>query len=508
MEPVRIFDTTLRDGEQSPGVTLVPQEKLAIARAMEELGVDVLEAGFPIASPGDAEAVRLIAQSVREPIIAALCRTRLIDIEAALRALEPAAKPRIHIVIATSELHMRTKLRMTREQVLEEIERSVTTARKYVDDVEFSAEDATRSDPAFLEEVFKLAEACGATTVNIPDTVGYTVPEAMGQLVRRIKSVLKPETIVSVHCHDDLGLAVANTLAGVQAGAGQVEVAMNGIGERAGNCSLEEVVMALITRQDYFQRSVGIRPQHLYRISQMVSRFTGMVVPPNKAIIGDNAFAHESGIHQDGILKDRRTYEILDPDQVGAPKSRLVLGKHSGRHAFVERLKALHIHAGPEMQERLFQRFKELADQKRYVSDADIEALYHNEVGVATQQPKLEAFQVQVGTRVIPTALVEVADAGEVGRRAIEVATGDGPVDALFQAVCRAFETEAELVEYRLTPVGGGPDAQGEVFVQVRRGEDTAYGRGLSTDILAATAQAFTQAMARLVRARQEVAAS
>lgn len=506
MDKVRIFDTTLRDGEQSPGVTLVPEEKLAIAHALEDLGVDILEAGFPIASPGDAEAVRTIASEIKEPVIAALCRTRKIDIEAAARALEPAAHPRIHIVIATSPLHMRSKLRMEPEQVLEEIERAVTIARQYADDVEFSAEDGTRSEPEFLIRVATLAEEAGATTINIPDTVGYTVPAAMGELVGRIKAVLRPSTIVSVHCHDDLGMAVANTLAGVEAGAGQVEVAMNGIGERAGNASLEEVVMALSTRADFYQRAIGIRTQHLYRISQMVSRFTGMLVPPNKAIVGDNAFAHESGIHQDGILKDRKTYEIMDPDQVGAPKSRLVLGKHSGRHAFIERLEALNLRASSEVKERLFQHFKELADQKRYVSDADIEALFDNEIGVEHQRPNLTAFQVQVGTRVIPTAVVEIQD-GE--QSAVEVATGTGPVDALFQALCTAMNVKAELSEYRLSPVGGGPDAQGEVFVQVRAGADeVAYGRGISTDILAATAQALTQALTRLSRARQQVVAS
>lgn len=505
MPPVRIFDTTLRDGEQSPGVALIPREKLAIAQGLEDLGVDIIEAGFPIASPGDAEAVRQIAESVRTPTVAALARARRIDIETAARSLEPAAHPRLHVFIATSPIHMQVKLRMEPDQVLESARQAVLWARQYVDDVEFSAEDATRSDWDFLVAIAQGAEAAGARTINLPDTVGYTVPEEMARLISYVRPHLRADTVLSVHCHDDLGMAVANSLAGVQAGAGQVEVALNGIGERAGNASLEEVVMALSARQDLYRRTVKVDTRHLYRMSQMVSRMTGMVVPPNKAVVGDNAFAHESGIHQDGVLKERSTYEILDPEQVGAPLSRLVLGKHSGRHAFLNRLSDLHLACNAEVEERLFVRFKQLADQKRYVSDADVEALYHNELGQESHQAVLSSFQVQVGTRVRPTALVEVADHGHT---LVETATGSGPVDALFQAVGRAFGIHAELVEYKLSPVGGGPDAQGEAFVQVAYHGETAYGRGLSTDILAASADAITQAMARLTRAVAKEAVS
>jgi 2-isopropylmalate synthase len=506
---VRIFDTTLRDGEQSPGVSLNLEEKLEIARQLERLGVDVIEAGFPVTSPGDMAAVRAIAAAVRTPVVCALARTRRGDVEAAARALEGAARPRIHTFTSGSRVHLEHMLRMTEQQALEAAVDAVRHARRFVADVEFSAQDVARSDPGFLERLYVAAVEAGATVVNVPDTVGYTTPRefaeivaALGQAVHRVN----PDVCVSVHTHDDLGLAVANALAGVEAGATQVECAVNGIGERAGNCSLEEVVMALVTRRDHFRRTLGIRTEELYRTSQLVSKLTGMVVQPNKAIVGANAFAHEAGIHQDGVLKERTTYEIMRPEDVGVPASRLVLGKHSGRHALRERLQSLGFHLGEAEFERAFARFKELADRKRGIADADLAAIVQSEVVAAAPEIcRLVYFHVTAGSDTVPTATVRVAL--REGEPVLESATGDGPVDAVYRAIDRALGQGFVLADYALRAVTGGQDALGEVTVRLADAAGrTATAMGTSTDVLEASARAYVAAVNKLL-ALQDAAA-
>jgi 2-isopropylmalate synthase len=498
---VKIFDTTLRDGEQSPGVSLNLEEKLTIARQLERLGVDIIEAGFPVTSPGDMAAVQAIAREVRTPVICALARTRRGDVEAAARALEPAAHPRIHTFTSGSRVHLQHMLRMTEDEALEAAVDAVRHARRFVDDVEFSAQDVARADPAFLERLYVAAVEAGATTVNVPDTVGYTTPGEFAAIVRRIREAVervRPDVTVSVHTHDDLGMAVANALAGVEAGATQIECAVNGIGERAGNCALEEVVMALVTRRDHYQREVRIRTQELYRTSQLVSKLTGMVVQPNKAIVGANAFAHEAGIHQDGVLKERTTYEIMRPEDVGVPASRLVLGKHSGRHAFRERLVALGFQLGEQEFERAFQRFKELADRKRGITDADLAAIVQAEaVAQAPEVCRLDYFHVVAGTSTVPTATVRVAREGALVE---ESATGDGPVDAVYRAIDRAVGQAFTLEDYALRAVTGGQDAVGEVTVRLADADGrTATAVGASTDVVEASARAYVAAVNKLL---------
>jgi 2-isopropylmalate synthase len=427
---IRIFDTTLRDGEQSPGCSMNLQEKLALARQLAKLGVDIIEAGFPIASEGDLEAVKAVSIEVREPVIAALARTSVTDIEHALEALAKAARPRIHTFIATSDIHMEHKLRMTRERVIEEVDRAVRQARKHVDDVEFSAEDATRSDWDFLVEVFQTAIDAGASTLNVPDTVGYTTPSEYHELITFLRKNVRgaKDVVFSLHCHNDLGLAVANSLAAIQAGARQVECTVNGIGERAGNTAMEELVMAIKTRPDVFEGvETGIVTTEIYATSRLLSSTTGVPVQPNKAIVGDNAFAHEAGIHQDGVLKAPITYEIMTPQSIGRPSNELVLGKHSGRHAFRDRLAELGFEIDGEEFEGAFRRFKDLADKKKTIYNEDLEAIVADSVSHSDDRYALGDLSILSGTFAQPTATVELSIDGESRKT---TALGVGPVDA------------------------------------------------------------------------------
>jgi 2-isopropylmalate synthase len=497
-EIVRIFDTTLRDGEQSPGCSMNLSEKLALARQLERLGVDVIEAGFPIASEGDFESVRAVAREVRGTSICGLARTGPEDIDRAARALEGAARPRIHTFIATSDIHMEHKLRMGREQVLAEVDRAVRQARGHCDDVEFSAEDATRSDHDFLVEVFAVAVAAGASTLNVPDTVGYTQPDEFSDLIRFLRRrVPGAESVTfSVHCHDDLGLAVANSLAAVHAGARQVECTLNGIGERAGNTSMEEVVMAVKTRRDAYARlDTHIRTTEIYPASRMLSSIIGVPVPPNKAIVGDNAFAHEAGIHQDGVLKAAITYEIMTPQSIGRPSNELVLGKHSGRHAFRERLKELGFEIEGEEFQLAFRRFKDLADKKKTIFNEDIEAIVADSVIRDDDRFAVEEMSVHSGTFAQPTATVGLRIDGEPKKA---TALGVGPVDAVFKAIADLTETKSDLLRYQVNAITGGMDAQGEVSVTVSEDGRRVIGHGADPDIIVASAKAYVHALNKL----------
>jgi 2-isopropylmalate synthase len=499
---VFIFDTTLRDGEQSPGVSFNIQEKLEIARQLARLNVDIIEAGFPIASPGDFAAVQTIAREVRGPVIAGLCRANPVDIDRAWEALQEAEHPRIHIVIATSDLHIKHKLQKTRAEVLELAVAAVKQARGYTSDVEFSAEDASRSDLAFLCEVLEATIEAGATTVNIPDTVGYSVPQEFGEFIAQIRSRTRgiDRTVVSVHCHNDLGLAVANSLAAVKNGAQQVECAVNGLGERAGNASLEEIAMGLYTRQSYFDKETGIRHGEIYRTSKLVSLLSGMAVQANKAVVGKNAFLHASGIHQDGVLKERSTYEIMNPELIGLPQSNIVLGKLSGRHAFRERLAELgHILDGDQLNQA-FERFKVLTDRKKEITDRDLEALLKNEIKSAPELYQLDYLHISSGTTIVPTATVGLKRNGSTQE---EAACGDGPVDAALSAIDKitGFQDIA-LSEYTISAVTSGKDdkdALGEVTARVEYGGRPFIGRGLSTDIVEASVKAYLNAVNKVI---------
>ncbi len=522
MDQVRIFDTTLRDGEQSPGATMTSSEKLEVARALSRLRVNVIEAGFPAASPDDLNAVQRIAEEVgnitsegqdQAPIICGLARAHSADIDAAWKAVEPAARPRIHTFLATSEIHMKHKLRMDPEEVIERVIEMVKYARSFCDDVEFSPEDAGRSDPDFLYVVLEEAIKAGATTLNIPDTVGYTTPNEFGGIIAGIVEHVPgvEDVILSVHCHDDLGLATANTLAGIQAGARQAEVTINGIGERAGNTSLEEVVMALHTRRPVFSLSTDIDTTQISRLSKLVSNYTGIMVPPNKAIVGANAFAHEAGIHQDGMLKNELTYEIMRPETVGLTQSTLVLGKHSGRHAFKVRLNELGYELGDDDLARAFRRFKSLADKKKVITDADLEALVADELYQPPEVFALEGLQVVCGTMGMPTATVRLSGPG--GTRYVQAAIGTGPVDAAYKAVDEIVGASNVLLEFSVNAVTEGIDAQGEVAVRIQ-GEDapdalnaqretsrprTYGGYGADTDIIVASVKAYLSALNKLL---------
>lgn len=506
MARIKIFDTTLRDGEQSPGVTLDTKEKLQIARQLARLGVDVIEAGFPVASDGDFASVRDIAAVTRDEnpnvVVAGLARASRGDVERAAAAVERASRPRIHTFIATSAIHMEKKLRMTPDEVVDRAVAAVTLAKSFVDDVEFSAEDAGRSDPAFLARVFRATVEAGATTVNVPDTVGYMTPWEYGALIAGLLEAV-PElrnVDVSTHCHDDLGLAVANSLAGVRAGATQVECTLNGIGERAGNASLEEVVMALETRKDVWGHEVGIVTREIYRTSRMVSTLTGMVVPPNKAVVGDNAFAHESGIHQDGVLKAVETYEIMSAETVGRDAGVLVLGKHSGRRAFRKSLADIgYVDLGDEAVDAAFKRFKELCDRKANVTMQDLRALVDAEATRVPETYRLVSVQFQSGTSMRPVATVTLhTDVGEV----CEAALGDGPVDAVYKAIERITQVPLSLESFDLRSVGQGKDALGEVSIRVRSGHDVVQARGLSTDVVEASARAYVEVLNKLAVGR------
>jgi 2-isopropylmalate synthase len=497
-EQIFIFDTTLRDGEQSPGCSMNLAEKLALARQLERLGVDVIEAGFPIASEGDFEAVRAIAEQVRGTSICGLARTGEEDVGRALEALADAARPRVHTFIATSDIHLEHKLRMSREQVLREVDRAVRQAHAACADVEFSAEDATRSDWAYLVEVFQVALEAGATTLNVPDTVGYTQPEEYAALIRHLSKVIEgsDRAAFSVHCHNDLGLAVSNSLAAVLAGARQVECTVNGIGERAGNTSMEEVVMAIQTRPDvYAGLETNVVTREIYPSSRLLASTIGVSVQPNKAIVGDNAFAHEAGIHQDGVLKAAITYEIMTPQSIGRPSNELVLGKHSGRHAFRDRLAELGFELEGEAFQEAFRRFKALADAKKTIFNEDLEAIATDAVVRTDERFELSQVTVLSGTFARPTATVELRVDGEL-RRA--TALGIGPVDAVFKAIADLTETKSELERFQVNAITGGMDALGEVSVTVSEGGRKVIGNGADPDIIVASGRAYVHAINKL----------
>ncbi len=532
---VRIFDTTLRDGEQSPGASLSSGEKLEIARALTRMGIDIIEAGFPAASPDDLEAVRRIAievgnspqalsedaDSVRPatqrqpPIICGLARTTKSDIDSAWEAVKHAAHPRIHTFIATSPIHMQYKLKMSPDEVVNRVREMVTYARSLCEDVEFSPEDAGRSEPEFLYKVLALAIECGATTLNIPDTVGYTTPEEWGRLIEGIIKNTKgiEKAVVSMHCHNDLGMATANTLAGLKAGARQVEGTINGIGERAGNASIEEVVMALHTRRNLFNLTTGIDTTQIARVSHMVSTYTGIPVQPNKAIVGANAFAHEAGIHQDGMLKHHTTYEIMQPEMIGLTQSSLVLGKHSGRHALRVRLTELGHELSTEELDRAFERFKELADKKKTIADADLEALVADQIYQPREIFALDGLQVACGTMGMPTATVRLR--GPDGVLKVQASTGTGPVDAAYKAIDGIIQAPNSLEEFSIRAITEGIDAIGEVTVRLESKDESLApresaqngrkksrsfgGHGADTDIIVASAKAYLSAINKLL---------
>ncbi|WP_040334247.1 2-isopropylmalate synthase [Candidatus Magnetobacterium casense] len=499
MRHVRVFDTTLRDGEQSPGASMNLKQKLQIARQLANLKVDIIEAGFPITSQGDFEAVKVIAEELDTVTVAGLARARIEDIDRVAEAIKNAKRTgRIHIVIATSDIHLRFKLKMTRDEVLDAAIRAVRHARQYTDDIEFSAEDATRSDWDFLCRVTEDVINAGATTVNIPDTVGYTTPFEYGELIEYLMNSVPniDKCTVSVHCHNDLGLAVANSLAAIYKGAGQVECTINGIGERAGNASLEEIVMALKTRPKLFEADTNVVTREIYNTSLMVSKNTGMIVQPNKAIVGANAFAHESGIHQDGFLKERSTYEILRPEDVGIPGSKLVLGKHSGRHAFKDRLRQLgFFHLTDDELNQTFERFKALADQKKCIFDEDIVSLISEEISKTDHVYNLVSLRITCGTEDKPIAQITITKLGQELK--IE-STGDGPVDATYNAIIQLTETKSQLLKYEVKSITGGTDAQAEVFVTLEEGGRTVRGAGSHTDTIVASAKAYLDAINKL----------
>lgn len=495
-----IFDTTLRDGEQSPGASMTRDEKLRIARQLERLKVDVIEAGFPIASPGDASAVEMIARAVKGPIITALARSLPADIDAAATALAPAKRRRIHVFLATSPIHRKYKLRKAKEEIIKQAVWAVKYARKFASDVEFSPEDASRTEPEFLYQVLEAVIKAGAKTVNIPDTVGFAVPQEFGELIKGITENVSniQRAVISVHCHDDLGLSVPNSLAAIKNGAGQVECTINGIGERAGNASLEEIVMALKIRKDFYKATTGIDTTQIYPTSRMVSGLTGLMVQANKAIVGGNAFRHESGIHQDGVLKHAKTYEILRAKDVGLSQSVLVLGKHSGKHAFNRRLATLGFKVSKSEINRLFSRFKILADKKKEIFDADLVALVEESLPVAQETYRLKYVHTTAGTDTVPTATIRLI---KKGVEIQDAATGGGPVDACYKTINRMTQIAPELLDYTLHSVTKGQDALGEVSVKLRLGGVEVYGRSTSTDIIEASTKAYVNAINKLISA-------
>jgi 2-isopropylmalate synthase len=505
-DKVLIFDTSLRDGEQSPGVAFNVQDKIEIALQLQKLGVDIIEAGFPASSPGDFEAVKAAAKQVRESRLAGLARAVPNDVDAAWAALEGAAAPRIHVFLSSSDIHMLHQLVKDRETVLEMARTMVARAKKYVEDVEFSPMDSTRSEREYVYRMLTECIDAGATTVNIPDTVGYTTPEEFREFILGIYENVPNihKAVVSVHCHNDLGLAVANSLSAVRAGARQVETCMNGIGERAGNAALEEVAMALKTRADFFDLETNIKTRELYRTSRLVADLTGMTVQPNKAIIGANAFRHQSGIHQDGILKMRETYEIMDAREIGWPTgSEIVLGKLSGRHGFKARLDDLGYELRQEEFERAFAAFKELADKKPEIDDRDLEALLADERRIEEESIRLELLQVTCGNQLVPTATVRLITPD--GRTMVHTATGTGPVDATYRAINALVGIENELTEFSVKSVTEGIDAIGEVVVRIEREGKTYTGRGADTDVIVASAKAVVQALNRALFVDRQV---
>ncbi len=494
---IRMFDTTLRDGEQSPGASMNVEEKVLVAKQLGRLNVDIIEAGFAFSSPGAFEAVQRIGQEVKGPIVCSLARAKPEDIDVAWKALKDAPKPRIHTFLSTSDIHLKHQFRMTREQALNRAVEMVKHARSYVDDVEFSPMDATRSDISYLCEVVEAVIDAGAGTVNIPDTVGYTTPQEFGEIIRTILTRVRDckRAIISVHCHNDLGLAVANSMAAIHAGAGQVECTINGIGERAGNASLEEIVMGLKTRKDFYKAESQIHTEEISKTSRLVSKITGMMVQPNKAIVGANAFAHTSGIHQDGLLKDKSTYEIMQPNSIGLTQSRLVMGKLSGRHAFREELNKLGYSLTDEEVNSAFERFKRLADQKKELFEEDLEAIVSETATKVPERYSLKALSTQSGMNQVPTATVELEIDGEVLK---ETGTGDGPVDAVYRTIAQITQTKSKLLAYVVKAITGGTDAQGEVSVRLGQDDEIVTGNGADTDIIVASAQAYLNALNKL----------
>nr|MDA8087672.1 2-isopropylmalate synthase [Nitrospiraceae bacterium] len=498
MRPIRIFDTTLRDGEQSPGASMNVEEKVQVARQLARLGVDVIEAGFAISSEGDFESIKRIGGEVEGPVIASLARAKEADIKRAWEALRDIPKRRIHTFHSTSDIHLKHQFRISREEALKRSVQMVGLARSLVNDVEFSPMDATRTELPYLAEVVGAVIAAGASTVNIPDTVGYTVPAEFFEIIKYLFNHVPniADAVISVHCHNDLGLAVANSLAAVSAGAGQVECTINGIGERAGNCSMEEIVMALRTRKDFFQADTSVHSEEIMRSSRLITKITGISVQPNKAIVGANAFAHESGIHQDGLLKEKATYEIMRPESVGLGSTRLVLGKHSGRHAFRTRLQELGYSLPEEGMESAFQRFKRLADQKKDIYDEDLEVLVsETELSKTPEIYSVLELHISSGTSEAPTARLKM----KIGEAAAEhTSGGDGPVDATYKAIAALTRTGSTLQKFEVKSITGGMDAIGEVFVTLEEDGRTVRGQGADTDIIVAAAKAYVNALNKL----------
>ena len=503
MGKVSIFDTTLRDGEQAAGASLNLQEKLEIARQLDKLGVDVIEAGFPASSVGDFAAVRLIAQKLKRPTICALTLANIKAIDRAWEAVKEAEHPRIHVFLSASDIHLAHQLKKSRDEVLRMSQEMVARAKNYLDDVEFSPMDASRADPAYIYQILEAVIDAGATTVNIPDTVGYATPQEFGGLIQGIRDNVSDigKAVISVHCHNDLGLAVANSIEAIRVGARQVECTINGIGERAGNASLEEIVMALKTRQDFFKLTTNIDTTQIYRTSRLVSELTGFSIQPNKAIIGANAFRHQSGIHQDGVLKKAITYEIIDPKSVGIPSSALVLSKVSGRHAFKERLSELGYTLSEEALNRAFQGFKELADKKKEITDRDIESLIAEELRTVTEVYHLDHIEVSCGDHSLPTATVRLI--GPDGQSVADAALGTGPVDAVYKAINRLVGIPNKLTEFTVKSVTEGIDAIGEVLIRIESDGITYTGRGADMDIIVASAKAYMNALNRLLAAKK-----
>jgi 2-isopropylmalate synthase len=496
---IYIFDTTLRDGEQSPGASMTPDEKIKVAEQLEKLNVDIIEAGFPAASLGEIEAIQMISKRIRKPVIAGLARMRKGDIDAAAEALKFAKKKKLHVFLATSPIHREYKLKMSKAEILDTVAKMIKYGCTLFDDVEYSAEDATRTERDFLAEVVATAIKAGATAINIPDTVGYTLPEQYGALIRYLiekNPALGKSVVLSVHCHNDLGLASANSLSAILNGANQVECTVNGIGERAGNAALEEIVMALKTRNDVYHADTNIVVGEIMKSSKIVSHMTGISVQPNKAVVGRNAFSHESGIHQDGILKKRQTYEIMDPKDIGLTETRLVMGKHSGRHAFKMQLVKLGFDLTSEQLEKVFVAFKALADRKKNVYDEDIEAIIQDEISQSLSAWQLEYLKVSVETGATPMAKITIKKGTQVKT---SESSGDGPVDACYKAIEKVTEVKAKLVDYTIHSVTSGKDALGEVSVKVAHGSNEYSGRGASTDVIEASVKAYLVAINKIL---------
>jgi len=496
-ERVYIFDTTLRDGEQSPGASMNPEEKIQLAKRLESLGVDIIEAGFPITSDGDFESVKQIASVVKKSMVAGLARANQLDIDRAWEAVAGAAKPMIHVFLSSSDIHLKFQLHKSRNDVLASAADMVRHAAAYPAKIEFSPMDATRTDRDYLCDIVEAVIDAGAAIVNIPDTVGYTVPDEFGNLIaylfQKVKNINK--SIISVHCHDDLGLAVANSLAAIQSGARQVECTINGIGERAGNAAMEEIVMALDTRHDFYNYYTGIKTKNIYQTSRLLTQITGIGVQPNKAIVGANAFAHESGIHQDGMIKERTTYEIMKPESVGISESHIVLGKHSGRHAISEHYKKMGYTLKEHELQRIYVRFKELADLKKEVFDEDLEAILFEEILRVTDKYKLVYLNVVSGNVAIPTATMQMEIDNVMHQ---DAGFGVGPVDATFDAIRKITKTDYHLIKYAVNAITGGTDAQGEVTVQLKFNGRSVVGHGADPDVIVASAKAYINALNRL----------